>query len=345
MYFKRAGRGSRADACRWCGSTFRRVASWPACGPTACRPPTAPGRCGSASQNGVHQMLDAAAQPLEHGLRACASFLVDHEPGTVVDVACEVEAVEESGQHLVVGSRQAPDRHLVGLGEMQHHIGNAPADATRRRRPLIGVERAQNLVQLDLLIVEGSNDLVHRAKLRRMSINSIADLVRVHGKERPDKPGDHLRRPHRHLRRSRRAIEPSRQRAVGRGRRRGRPCRHPRQEQHRVLRVALRRGKGQRGQRRRELAPRRRPRWRRSSRTPTAKVLVVGQDFVDVLDAIAADLPGVKKIVVVGGHAGYARPTTIGSTRSPRPTPASSPGPTTSASSSTRRARPVCPRA
>ncbi len=36
-----------------------------------------------------------------------------------------------------------------------------------------------------------------------------------------------------------------------------------------------------------------------------AKVLVVGQAFVDVLDAIAADLPDVKKIVVVDGHAGY----------------------------------------
>jgi long-chain acyl-CoA synthetase len=36
-----------------------------------------------------------------------------------------------------------------------------------------------------------------------------------------------------------------------------------------------------------------------------AKVLVVGQAFVGVLDAIAADLPNVKKIVVVGGHDGY----------------------------------------
>jgi long-chain acyl-CoA synthetase len=36
-----------------------------------------------------------------------------------------------------------------------------------------------------------------------------------------------------------------------------------------------------------------------------AKVLVVGQAFVDVLDAIANDLPAVKKIVVVGGHDGF----------------------------------------
>ena len=33
-----------------------------------------------------------------------------------------------------------------------------------------------------------------------------------------------------------------------------------------------------------------------------AKVLIVGQDFVPVLDAIAADLPHTKKIVVIGGH-------------------------------------------
>ena len=33
-----------------------------------------------------------------------------------------------------------------------------------------------------------------------------------------------------------------------------------------------------------------------------AKVLVVGQDFVPVLDAIAGDLPHTKKIVVIGGH-------------------------------------------
>ncbi|MBA2608122.1 MAG: long-chain-fatty-acid--CoA ligase [Actinobacteria bacterium] len=34
-------------------------------------------------------------------------------------------------------------------------------------------------------------------------------------------------------------------------------------------------------------------------------VLVVGQDFATVLDAIVGDLPVIKKIVVVGGHAGY----------------------------------------
>ena len=36
-----------------------------------------------------------------------------------------------------------------------------------------------------------------------------------------------------------------------------------------------------------------------------AKVLVVGQAFVDVLDAIAQDLAAIKKIVVIGGHGGY----------------------------------------
>ncbi|HVV36387.1 MAG TPA: fatty acid--CoA ligase [Acidimicrobiales bacterium] len=36
-----------------------------------------------------------------------------------------------------------------------------------------------------------------------------------------------------------------------------------------------------------------------------AKVIVVGQEFAPVLDAIAADLTAAKKIVVVGGKAGY----------------------------------------
>jgi long-chain acyl-CoA synthetase len=36
-----------------------------------------------------------------------------------------------------------------------------------------------------------------------------------------------------------------------------------------------------------------------------AKVLIVGPDFVPVLDAIAADLPNVKSIVVIGGHSKY----------------------------------------
>jgi long-chain acyl-CoA synthetase len=36
-----------------------------------------------------------------------------------------------------------------------------------------------------------------------------------------------------------------------------------------------------------------------------AKVLVIGQGFVDVLDAIAKDLAAIKKIVVIGGHDGY----------------------------------------
>ncbi|MEY2426770.1 MAG: hypothetical protein QOI61_2342 [Actinomycetota bacterium] len=36
-----------------------------------------------------------------------------------------------------------------------------------------------------------------------------------------------------------------------------------------------------------------------------AKVLVVGQTFVDVLDAIAEDLAAIKKIIVIGGHDGY----------------------------------------
>ena len=41
-----------------------------------------------------------------------------------------------------------------------------------------------------------------------------------------------------------------------------------------------------------------------------AKVLVVGQDFVPVLDAIADQLTTVKKIVVIGGHADATRTTT-----------------------------------
>jgi long-chain acyl-CoA synthetase len=36
-----------------------------------------------------------------------------------------------------------------------------------------------------------------------------------------------------------------------------------------------------------------------------AKVLIVGPDFVPVLDAIAGDLPNVKTIVVIGGHSKY----------------------------------------
>ena len=36
-----------------------------------------------------------------------------------------------------------------------------------------------------------------------------------------------------------------------------------------------------------------------------AKVLIVGPDFVPVLDAIAGDLPNVKTIIVIGGHSKY----------------------------------------
>ena len=51
-----------------------------------------------------------------------------------------------------------------------------------------------------------------------------------------------------------------------------------------------------------------------------AKVLIVGQEFVPVLDQIADQLTTVKTIVVIGGHP-RTSPTRSGATPSPPPTP------------------------
>ena len=74
-----------------------------------------------------------------------------------------------------------------------------------------------------------------------------------------------------------------------------------------------------------------------------AKVLVVGEEFLPVLDAIADQLTTVKKVVVVGGIP-RTSPTRTGATASPPPTPGGV-GADDVACSSTRRAPRACPRA
>ena len=76
-----------------------------------------------------------------------------------------------------------------------------------------------------------------------------------------------------------------------------------------------------------------------------AKVLIVGEEFVPVLDAIEGDLTTVKKIVIVGSHPrhesfeDWTRSSRRDRSRACRPVP------TTSRCSSTHRAPPASPRA
>ena len=76
-----------------------------------------------------------------------------------------------------------------------------------------------------------------------------------------------------------------------------------------------------------------------------AKVLIVGQEFVPVLDQIADQLTTVTKILVVGGHATAQVLRGVARRSRPPPTPAWRQAPTTCACSSTPRARPGCRRA
>ena len=155
----------------------------------------------------------------------------------------------------------------------------------------------------------------------------------------------HRRRPPHHLRRARRPLEPGRQR-LGRRRRRARRTTSPSSTRTRpstsrwcsaaaklnAVSVAVNW----------RLAP---PEVAYIVNDADAKVFVVGEDFVPLLDAIADELTTVTKIVVIGSPRRLRVLRRLGGAPAGHRSRRGRRLRTTSPSSSTRRARPAGPRA
>ena len=76
-----------------------------------------------------------------------------HDRGrTVVDVALALEAAGEHVEPLGESALRAGERELVGLREMEHHVGDVPALAPRRPLPSRVVERVEQRRELRVLL-------------------------------------------------------------------------------------------------------------------------------------------------------------------------------------------------
>ncbi len=71
--------------------------------------------------------------------------------------------VDPVPRHLRQPALRARGAQLVGLREVQHHVGNRPAGAARGRRPAVRVEPREQAVELRLLGPQGLHDLLHAA--------------------------------------------------------------------------------------------------------------------------------------------------------------------------------------
>ena len=101
--------------------------------------------------------------------RRKAPFVLDHARGSSVDRSGGAHAIGPGGAHgighlgevLGEASRGARDRHLVGLRQVEHHVGDVPPRTARRRPPRLGVEAGEHVRQLRLLIGERRHRRVH----------------------------------------------------------------------------------------------------------------------------------------------------------------------------------------
>ena len=73
------------------------------------------------------QLADPETPPLVDLRRWRVVVPGDHGRGAGIDVDGRGEPLGEAGEHLVEAMGRTSDRHLVGLGEVEHHVANLPA--------------------------------------------------------------------------------------------------------------------------------------------------------------------------------------------------------------------------
>ena len=178
-----------------------------------------------------------------------------------------------------------------------------------------------------------------------MTITSIADIVRTHGRERPDAPALEFEGRTITFGELDAAVEPARPGARGRGRRARRPVAFLDKNGPEYFEVTFALAKLNAVNVGGELAAGARPRSPRSSTTPARRCSSSGPSSSPHIEKIEADLATVSTIVAIGGHARWHDyEALLGRSDADRSRRASRRA-TTSRSSSTRRAPPACPRA
>src|ERR671910_820425 len=66
---------------------------------------------------------------------------------------------------LTEASVRAGEGHLVGLGEVEHDVGDGPTLTARGTLPVGVAQRCHQCRQLGVLLCQGVDDLVHRGTL------------------------------------------------------------------------------------------------------------------------------------------------------------------------------------
>ena len=120
---------------------------------------------GRTAGQGVGHVL-GAAPPAGQDVGARAAPLAGHRgAGGVVDGGPlgPVPALGDGGQ-VAAGRRRG---QLVGLGQVEHHVGDGPALAGRGERPAGLVEGGEEGVQLGQLGAQGGEDGVHQPRASR----------------------------------------------------------------------------------------------------------------------------------------------------------------------------------